>query len=163
VDAVYGGERADLLGLEAEVGLGPRWFLALAADRGSLDGALVAVLPGGEVVATGTPTELTLLPVHLTVGRRFGDPRAWSVSLGAGPSLLEWEEDNAVAPASASDPGAHAVLGVRRDLGRWDVGGELRWSTFPDALGEGGVSALFGEDDLGGLAFGLTAGRSFGR
>jgi len=36
------------------------------------------------------------------------------------------------------------------------VQAEARWSTIPDALGKGGVSALFGEDDWGGLALNLV-------
>ena len=161
-DAVYGGDRFTLVGLQAEVRFARGWYLALAAERGALDGELVAILPGGEVVPTGTPTEMTLTPVHLTVGWAFRPGARWGAFVGGGPTLLDWEEENAVAPVSGSDAGVHAVGGLRWSAGRWEVGAELRYSAVPDALGEGGVSAAFGEDDLGGVAVGLLAGLRLG-
>jgi hypothetical protein len=41
-------------------------------------------------------------------------------------------------------------------LTRWlGVGGEFAWTTVPDAIGSGGVSAEFNEDNLGGTSLRL--------
>jgi hypothetical protein len=49
--------------------------------------------------------------------------------------------------------GLHVLGGAEYRVTRWvTVGGEVLWSSVPDALGEGGVSAAFNEDNLGGTA-----------
>jgi hypothetical protein len=150
-DALYGGTML-LVGVQAEARFARGWYLALSVDRGDADGELVGVGPGGGLVPIGEPTDLTMMPIHLTVGGVVGGGRPWSFYYGGGPSLLRWKEDNAVAPQDESDDGFHAVAGVRRAFGRAEAAAEARWSTIPDALGEGGVSQRFGEDDWGGLA-----------
>lgn len=153
-DTLWGGTMVQL-GVQAEARFDRGWFLALSVDRGEADGELVAPGPGGPI-PTGEPTTLTLMPIHLTVGGIARRDRPWSVYYGAGPSLLQWEDDNAIAPEDRSDNGFHAVAGLRRSFARAAVAAEARWSSIPDALGEGGVSAAFGEDDLGGLALGVV-------
>jgi hypothetical protein len=161
-DLLYGGDTVVLAGGQVEIRFDRGWFLALSGDHGSVDGELVAPAPGGGVLRTGTSTELTLTPVHLTIGGAAG--RSWQFLYGGGPSLLIWEDDNVLFPSDGSDVGLHAVIGVRRDFARASLGGELRWSTFPDTIGsEGGVSEAIGEDDLGGLALGLVVGFRLGR
>jgi hypothetical protein len=161
-DALYGGDTMTQLGAQAELRFERGWFLALAADRGEVDGELVGVGPGGGLVPTGEPTTLTLTPIHLTIGgvARPGSP--WQVYYGGGPSLLLWEDDNAVFPDDGSDGGLHAVLGLRRSFTRAEAAAEARWSTFPDSLGEGGVSELLGESDWGGLSLHLVVGFRLG-
>jgi hypothetical protein len=47
--------------------------------------------------------------------------------------------------------GFHLLGGAEYQAMRWvAVGGEIGWSTIPNALGAGGVSSLFDEDNLGG-------------
>jgi hypothetical protein len=149
------GETMVQLGVQAEARFERGWFVALSVDRGEADGELVAPGPGGPI-PTGEPTTLTLTPIHLTVGGIARRDRPWSFYFGGGPSLLQWEDDNAIAPEDRSDNGFHAVIGLRRSFARAGVAAEARWSTIPDALGEGGVSAAFDEDDLGGLALNLV-------
>lgn len=160
-DALYGGDAMTQLGAQAELRFDRGWFLALAADRGEVDGELVGLGPGG-FVPTGEPTTLTLTPIHLTIGgiARPGSP--WQVVYGGGPSLLLWEDDNAVFPDDGSDGGLHAVAGLRRSFTRAEAAAELRWSTFPDSIGEGGVSGLLGESDWGGLSLHLVVGFRLG-
>lgn len=156
------GETMVQIGVQAEARFDRGWFLALSVDRGEADGELVAPGPGGPI-PTGEPTTLTLMPIHLTVGGIARRDRPWSVYFGGGPSLLQWEDDNAVAPEDRSDNGYHAVVGLRRSFRRAGVAAEARWSSIPDALGEGGVSAAFDEDDLGGLALNLVLTFRLGR
>ncbi len=52
--------------------------------------------------------------------------------------------------------GFHLVGGADYQAMRWlAIGGEIGWSTIPDALGTGGVSSVFGEDNLGGTSLRL--------
>jgi opacity protein-like surface antigen len=58
--------------------------------------------------------------------------------------------------------GFHLVGGAEYRVMRWmAVGGEVMWSSVPDALGGGGVSAAFDESNLGGSAIRVkvTVGR----
>jgi len=153
-DALW-GETMVQLGVQVDARFERGWFVALSVDRGEADGELVAPGPSGPI-PTGEPTTLTLTPIHLTVGGIARRDRPWSLYFGGGPSLLQWEDDNAIAPEDRTDSGFHGVAGVRRSFARAGVAAEARWSSIPDALGEGGVSAAFGEDDLGGLALNLV-------
>lgn len=156
-DTLYGGDTMIQLGTQAEIrSEGRGWFLTLAADRGEVDGELVGVGPGGGLVPTGEPTTLTLTPIHLTLGGAVRRGLPWQVYFGGGPSLLLWEDDNAVFPDDGSDGGLHAMVGLRRTFSRAEAAAEARWSTFPESIGEGGVSARFGEEDWGGLSLHLV-------
>ena len=58
--------------------------------------------------------------------------------------------------------GFHLLGGGEYRVMRWlRIGGEIVWSSVPDALGSGGVSAAFNEDNLGGTGFRVkvTVGR----
>jgi hypothetical protein len=58
--------------------------------------------------------------------------------------------------------GFHLVGGADYQAMRWlAIGGEIGWSTIPDALGANGVSSVFGEDNLGGttLRLKISVGR----
>jgi hypothetical protein len=45
-----------------------------------------------------------------------------------------------------------AMLGAEYGQGTIRFGAELGYSLIPNAVGLGGVSAVYGEDDLGGLS-----------
>lgn len=154
-DALWGDTMVQL-GVQAEARFGNGWYLALSVDHGEVDGELVGVGPNGTLIPTGEPSDLTMTPIHLSAGGVARRDRPWSVYYGGGPSLLLWEDDNAVFPSDGSDPGLHAVVGVRRSFRRAGAAAEARWSTIPDALGEGGASERFGEDDWGGLALNVV-------
>jgi hypothetical protein len=52
--------------------------------------------------------------------------------------------------------GYHLAGGATVRITNWlGVGGEFAWTTVPDAIGTGGVSAEFGEDNLGGSSLRL--------
>ena len=153
-DAVY-GETMPVGGVEAAAVLRGRLFLALAYERGEVDGERVLLTRPPR--PTGVPTELTYAPLHLTLGAVLRPRARWQVRLGAGPTLLDWQDASAGESQGGTDLGWHLAAGLRRELRRWSLGGELRYSTIPDAVGEGGVTQFFGDDDLGGLELAAVA------
>jgi len=55
---------------------------------------------------------------------------------------------------SSSSVAYQVMAGLEAPIVRWlRVGGEARWVTVPNALGDAGVSADFGENNLGGFNF----------
>jgi hypothetical protein len=152
-DAVYGDPMPQLgVALEAEI---RRWLIGLTWDHGEVDGE--QVLPGRPPRPTGAGETLTYRPLSLTAAWVVNPAARWRWHLGAGVTLLDWEDEGVTRSADGSDTGAHAVAGIRRERRRWTFGGELRWSTIPDAVGEAGITRFFGEDDLGGIAFHVVA------
>jgi hypothetical protein len=157
-DAVY-GDPMPLLGVHLEGRVWRRLFLQASLDYGQVDGE--RVLPG-----VGLDTTLTYIPLHTAASWRLTGPAEagrWEVQAGLGPSFLSWEDDGGVASADGTEMGANVVLSFLRLGQRWHFGGELRWSTFPDAVGGEGPTAtnLFDEDDLGGLSVSFLALRGF--
>jgi hypothetical protein len=153
-DAVY-GDTLLLYGVEAAVVLRGRWLLALAWERGEVDGERVLLTRPPR--PTGVSTTLTYAPLHLTLGWILRPAALWEARLGAGPTLLDWDDSSAGESQGGTDTGWHLGAGLRRRVGRWSLGGELRYSSIPDAVGEGGVSAFFDEDDLGGVELAAVA------
>ncbi|MEE8523604.1 MAG: hypothetical protein V3T72_06700, partial [Thermoanaerobaculia bacterium] len=84
-DALYGGDTMFQIGAQFEVRFRRNLFLGLAVDHGSADGELIAALPSGQVISTGTATDLTLTPLHLTCGWIAKPETTWSFYFGGGP------------------------------------------------------------------------------
>ena len=152
-DAVF-GDTLLLGGADLELRFAPRWLVRLSAAFGEADGE--QVLLSDPPIPTGEPVTLTYLPVHLSAGFLLRATDRWRVTTGAGATLLSWETSSQLDTSSGADPGAHVLLGVERTLPRLGVGAELLYSTIPDAVGEGGASEYYGEDDLGGLELAVT-------
>jgi hypothetical protein len=81
--------------------------------------------------------------------------RSWVPYLGGGFGLLGYKESSSIGgdteEIDESFTSYHVVGGVDVRLSRWfGVGVEAAYRWEPDALGEAGVSAEFGDDDLGG-------------
>ncbi len=154
-DAVYGDPMPQVGGqLERTRG---RLRFALSLDYGIVEGERVFLTSGGPR-GIGVDDELTYLPLHLTAAWRFNPQARWEWSAGLGPSFLSWSTDR----VSGSGVGGSAMLGLRRQGARWDLGGEARWSTFPGAVDtDRGVTAFYDEDDPGGIALTFLALRHF--
>jgi opacity protein-like surface antigen len=77
------------------------------------------------------------------------------VGLGAGST--SYREESTVGgvteESSQSKTSAHVVGGVEFGSGLLRVGAEVMYSTVPDTIGVGGVSQIYGEDDVGGVSF----------
>lgn len=157
-DAAF-GDPMPMLGAQIEWQLRPRLLLDVSLDYGRVTGERVLLTdpPRG----TGIGTELTYIPVHVTAAWRADRGGDWAIHLGAGPSWLSWEFDGGIESSDGTETGGHLLVSLRRLRERWIFGGEVRWSTFPDAVGDAELSKFFGEDDAGGLALHLLALRRF--
>lgn len=153
-------------------------YAELGVSRFTQDGERVFIGPGNEVFRLGVPTDITITPIELTAGwryrlpsrptRRAPVPRPSRVTVYGGAGLSSYGYRETSEGAAGDDvvddrfAGAHLVGGAEYALSRWiAIGGEVGWSSIADALGAAGVSAAFGEDNLGGTAIRLKV--SIGR
>lgn len=154
-DAVFGGAMTRY-GAQLEFRPRPHFLLSLAAETGSKTGE--RVLPTRPPISTGVSEKLTLTPVHLSVAWIFHPDAQLNWYAGAGPTFLSWKDESAGENNSGSNTGAHIVGGLRwQGAGRWSFGGEVRYSTVPNAVGDAGITKFYNEDDLGGFSISLMS------
>ena len=160
-EAVLDTSSGVIFGGGAEVGL--PWgglYFGVGAWRFSEEGERVFV-SGSEVFRLGIPLTIEVTPIEVTGGWRFKNVSPRLVPyVGAGWSSYAYKETSDFAEAGEDVDerysGFHVLGGAEFKLTRWlGVGGELAWSTVPDALGTGGASRAFDETDLGGVSYRL--------
>ena len=150
-------------GLELMHVAGPL-FLRFAYGQASRSGERVVAF-GDDVFSTGIPITVKKSPLEIGVG--FGGARAEHTVapfFGGGLLLLRYQEtttefaddsDN----TSATFTGFNAFAGVDLTMGRhFSMGLEGQYRTVPNAIGETGVSATYGEKDLGGFGARVSFG-----
>jgi opacity protein-like surface antigen len=133
-------------------------FLSVRASRFRKTGQRVFVFEG-EQFDLGIPTTITVTPVELTGGYRFGFSTRFIPYAGAGVGWHGFRERSEFA-ASEEDvddrfTGFHLLGGAEVRLTRWiGLAGELQWATVPDAMGDdpNSVSHEFNESNLGGTS-----------
>jgi opacity protein-like surface antigen len=131
-------------------------FADVAASQTSLDGERVFIDDAGTVFELGIPLEVTMRPIDVAAGWRFGFGRV-SPYVGAGVTFLTYGETSDLSEGGEdvdeSGTGALVLGGVDVQVWRWVfAGGEVRYRRVSGILGEGGVSAHFGEDNAGGVS-----------
>lgn len=171
--AVYGGGVGVLVGRFI--------FVDVEVSRFSAEGERVFVTDDLEVFPLGIPTTVTTTPVDVSIGWRLapGGPRRGAGAVparrpgfrpvpfaGAGFGILQYEEEAEFAEAGdnvAESHGSYHVLGgVELPVtARFGASVDVLHRWVPDALGEGGVSAAYGDTDLGGFTFRLRATVTF--
>ncbi len=167
-DVTLGDPGGNILGGGARVGLPfGRLFVDVGAWAFEGTGERVFVHNGQEF-PLGIPLEVTITPLEISGG--------WNFPLRALPKLVpyvmggytsyRYEETSTFATADENVDerfsGYHLGGGAEFRIMRWlGVAGEVIWTTVPDALGEGGVSAEFDETNLGGTSFRFKV--TFGR
>jgi opacity protein-like surface antigen len=109
----------------------------------------------GEVFELGIPLEVTMRPLDIAGGWRLALGRI-SPYVGAGVTVFRYEESSEGADpgedVDESGTGPLFLAGVDVAIVSWlHAGGEIRYRQVKGILGEGGVSAEFGEDNAGGL------------
>ena len=71
---------------------------------------------------------------------------------------MDFTEEGGGETLDGSGSGIHMMGGVRYQRDRFSIGAEVLFSSAEsDELAQGGVTRIFGEDDLGGTSFHLVA------
>ncbi len=157
--AVADTNRAPSLGGGIQAtGLWRSLFVDVGVARQSLEGTRVFVFES-VVYPLDIPLEATFTPVDLAAGWRF-HLRRFTPYVGGGVSLVAYKESSPFAQAGddVSERGTGALLLAGVDVPVWRflaLGGELRYRAVSGVLGESGVSAVFGDDKLGGIQYAI--------
>jgi hypothetical protein len=167
-DAIVGTHTGMLAGGGARIGLP---FGGLFAEVGAWRMHRVGervFISNGVRVPLGIHEDVTLTPIEFSGGWRFRIrqlPKFTPYAAGGMTSMRYQESSDFSADGEDTDQnylGYHVFAGAEYKLLRWlGIAGEGQWTTIPDAIGEGGVSAVFHENDLGGKSFRvkITVGR----
>jgi hypothetical protein len=154
-EAVFDSSGGFTWGGAARYTIAKGFFVSAGVRTFSKEGERVFVArPNGDVARLGFPLSVRLTPVFVTAGWRFRDGKTVVPYAGLGGSLTSFSEESSVAgrsyDVSRTRAGFHLVGGAEVGRGRFRFGAEVGWSTVPNAVGFGGVSAVYKEDDLGG-------------
>jgi opacity protein-like surface antigen len=159
-EAVLGSSTGVIFGGGGGVVLPQNIFVDIRASRFQKDGSRV-VVADGETFDLGIANTITITPLELTGGYRFGRARdSVRPYAGGGISWYRYQESDEFATGDeAVDEtftGFHLLGGAEFRVHRYvGIAGEIAWSRVPDALGQEPLSigAGFGETDLGGTTF----------
>ena len=156
-NAVLGRSNGAVFGGGAEVALASNWWVRIGAWR-FRDVGERAVRVENRTFRLGIPLTITIVPIEASAGYRFAVGRSRRVIpyAGAGVSSHAYTETSPFADGSENVrerfTGYQALGGLEYRLHRrFGIAGEVQYTTVPDALGAGGLSAEFDETDLGGL------------
>jgi hypothetical protein len=156
--AVFDSRGGATFGGGARFALDNGIFVAADYRAFSKDGERVFVASTSSPVARlGFPLAAKVNPLLLTGGYRFRQGHLIVPYAGLGVNVTSFKEDSEVAgerySESRSKVGFHLLGGVEVGRGFLRFAGEVTWSTVPDAVGFGGVSRVYGENNLGGVTY----------
>jgi opacity protein-like surface antigen len=146
-------------------------FVQVSASRMSSDGERVFVDDDGNTFPLGTPLSVKASYVDVSVGWKVAQESHKRYGLlsyvGAGAGRVHYTEESPFAQSGddldTSATSYHAIGGVEVRLRKWlSVSADLRYRWVPNLLGDGGVSAVLGEDDFGGFGAGIGLRFGFG-
>jgi hypothetical protein len=152
------GHQQGLGGGVSVTGIWRGLFVDVGVARQKMTGERVFV-DAGTVYPLGIPLEITIRPVDLAGGWRLSHGRI-SPYVGAGVTFLSYREQSTFA-VGGDDVDERATGGLFlagadvKALTWLSVGGEVRYRKVSGILGDGGVSQIFGDDQLGGVAVAL--------
>ena len=114
-----------------------------------------AFVNNGAVYRLGIPDEITIVPVSATAGYRF-NRRNYVPYIGGGVGSYSYKESSGFSEAGENVDtrfmSYSIVGGVEFPVESWSAGAiEFRFTSVPNAIGVSGVSAAFGEHNLGGF------------
>jgi hypothetical protein len=143
-------------------------FVSAGARTFSKDGERVFVAtPSSVVQKLGFPLTMRTTPIFLSLGYRFRNGHMVVPYVSAGGTITQYKETSTVAgesfDESLSKAGFVGAVGVEIGRGLLRFAAEGGWCAVPNAIGNAGVSKVYGENDIGGkyavgkvvLAFGL--------
>jgi opacity protein-like surface antigen len=147
-------------GLGAGLGLsydrGPHWRFGVDARRIKRDGERAfAAERASEAFRLGHPLALTMTQTLASVAYRFGRVGPVSPYLGVGAGVVSWREESNIAGLVENASGTTGVfegrLGIERQQGPVRLALEGGITFAKNAVGAGGISKVYEENDLGGL------------
>lgn len=155
--AVFGQDSGPVFGGGAEVVLKSGWFVRVGVWRFKEQGERALRLEN-QTFGLGIPLTVTIVPVEASAGYRFrvGRRRMLVPYVGGGVSSHSYKETSSFAVGEENVKerytGYQVLGGLEYRLHRFvGVAGEVQYTSVPDALGAGGLSAEFDEKNLGGL------------
>jgi len=158
-EAVLGSNSGPIFGAGAELLFGRNLFVSFGVSRFQRDGERVVVFED-EAFPVGIATTVSIVPIELSAGWRFANPRRTVTPyLGGGIGWHKYRETSEFADAGEdvdfTKTGFQLLGGAEWRAGRWlGIAGEAGWMSVPNAFTEpSGAAAAFGEDDLGGAVF----------
>jgi hypothetical protein len=153
-DAIVGSAFGTVFGAGAEIVFPSGGFIQGHAERFRKTGSRVLV-SGTQLFTLQIPDVVTVTPIEVTLGYRDTHSRRALPYVGVGAGWLTLREASDSLPdVTVGHLGYHILGGVEIPLVRWvSVAGEVQWTAAPKALGDTGISAVYKEDDFGGIAF----------
>ncbi len=147
-DANFSGGKAITFGVGGMWVLRNGLYLEGAFDYYKKSGHKVYI-GGGQSIDSGFSTDIKIIPITASAGYVFMRKSSWSPYVGGGIGYYKVD----VSDGNADNAfGYHILGGVELLKGRaFGLAAELKFSTAPNALGNGGTSALFDEDNVGGI------------
>jgi hypothetical protein len=163
--AVIGKSRLSMLGGGGEVlGLWKGLFARVAFSSVKETGSRVVVFDD-EVIDLGIPLTVEMRPLEVAAGWRFPGMLRGRLVPYAGGGLLRMGYKERSEFAIGDDntdttfTGTLVFGGLEASIVSWVIAGaEVQYRSVPDALGGGGVSQAFGENDLGGVTVRVLVG-----
>jgi len=157
-EAVFGGSGGGFTGgAEVTFGLSRSFFVGAGGRFFQKTGERVFVADADSpVFRLGHPLKIRTIPLYGLLGFHFTPDSRFDpyVSAGAGVTLYKEESTVAEITETNSQTKFSGLVALGADYGRGSVrfGVEVNYSFVPNTIGLGGVSAIYGETDVGGFS-----------
>ena len=153
--AVTGSSNGLMVGGGGQVTFENGFFVQGSYERFHTTGQRVLVFEN-QTFDLGIENDVTVTPIQLTGGYRFVFSKRTVGYMGGGLGWYRFSENDEFSAPSENvrDTASsyHVMGGVEYPVGQWLwLGGEAHWAAAIGALGDGGVSGVFEENDLGGF------------
>jgi opacity protein-like surface antigen len=153
-NAIFQEDAGRVFGGGGEVVFRPGIFVRVSASKYENTGERALRLEN-ELFRLGIPLTMTIVPIEVSGGYRFRHGATLVPYVGAGVSSHGYRETSRFAEATENVDerftGYQFLGGLEYRISRWiAAAGEVQYTTVPDAIGGGGLSAEFNERDLGG-------------
>ena len=157
-EAVFDGAVHPFFGGGLQAVVKRNWFIEGTISYFKKTGERAFVFQG-ETTGLGIPLTASVLPLEFTAGYRFvGAPKSRVTPyLGGGIGAYKYKEssdfDESGDEVDTTQAGYQLLAGVEFRMTRrlWSAI-DIQYTHVPGILGEGGISAELGDDDLGGIA-----------
>jgi hypothetical protein len=157
-EAVFDGSSGGFtFGGSFRVGITPSFYVGVGGRYFSKDGERAFVASAsGPAFGLCHPLTVRIVPIHALVGWRFRPETTLVPYIGLGVGATSYHEDSTVGELpepEVSQTKASGLVNAGLEYGKGTVrfGVDLSYMLAPDTLGLGGVSQVYGEDDVGGF------------